>query len=181
MQTQNGTRWHPIREAALLSGLSESTLRYYEQIGIIPRVMRDPGSGHRVYSDRDIDLLQTVSCLNAVGMPLDSIRRYMAAVRDINGDEEDTSDAAAIRTLAATQAELLEAQDARLSGQIERIRIQQAYCRLKIRYWNLRAEGRGEEALRLLDGNRDLIDRVRRTRRGEEHDDSSEAGERTIR
>lgn len=176
MQTQNGTRWHPIREASLLSGLSESTLRYYEQIGIIPRVMRDPGSGHRVYSDRDIDLLQTVSCLNAVGMPLDSIRRYMAAVRDISGDgggdgdsgddgdEEDTSDDAAIRTLASTQAELLEAQAARLNDQIERIRIQQAYCQLKIRYWNLRAEGREEDALRLLDGNRDLIDRVRHTR-----------------
>ncbi|WP_300761370.1 MerR family DNA-binding transcriptional regulator, partial [uncultured Bifidobacterium sp.] len=29
------TTWHTIREASMISGLPESTLRYYEQIGII--------------------------------------------------------------------------------------------------------------------------------------------------
>lgn len=28
------TAWHTIREASVISGLPESTLRYYEQIGI---------------------------------------------------------------------------------------------------------------------------------------------------
>ncbi|WP_251882414.1 MerR family DNA-binding transcriptional regulator [Bifidobacterium longum] len=28
------TAWHTIREASMISGLPESTLRYYEQIGI---------------------------------------------------------------------------------------------------------------------------------------------------
>lgn len=27
------TAWHTIREASMISGLPESTLRYYEQIG----------------------------------------------------------------------------------------------------------------------------------------------------
>ncbi len=46
------TTWHSIREASMISGLPESTLRYYEQIGIIDPIARDPSSGHRVYSDR---------------------------------------------------------------------------------------------------------------------------------
>ncbi len=43
------TTWHSIREASMISGLPESTLRYYEQIGIIDPIARDPSSGHRVY------------------------------------------------------------------------------------------------------------------------------------
>ena len=51
------TTWHSIREASMISGLPESTLRYYEQIGIIDPIARDPSSGHRVYSDKDIESL----------------------------------------------------------------------------------------------------------------------------
>ena len=49
------TTWHSIREASMISGLPESTLRYYEQIGIIDPIARDPfkppslfGQGHRI-------------------------------------------------------------------------------------------------------------------------------------
>ena len=45
------TAWHTIREASMISGLPESTLRYYEQIGIIAPIARDPSSGHRAYSE----------------------------------------------------------------------------------------------------------------------------------
>ena len=45
------TTWHTIREASMISGLPESTLRYYEQIGIIAPITRDPSSGHRAYSE----------------------------------------------------------------------------------------------------------------------------------
>ncbi len=38
-----------ILEASRRSGLSEPTLRYYEQIGLIGPVPRDPSSGHRRY------------------------------------------------------------------------------------------------------------------------------------
>ncbi|VUX37282.1 MerR family regulatory protein [Bifidobacterium longum subsp. infantis] len=31
----------------MISGLPESTLRHYEQIGIIAPITRDPSSGHR--------------------------------------------------------------------------------------------------------------------------------------
>ena len=62
----------------MISGLPESTLRYYEQIGIIAPITRDPSSGHRAYSDADLERLTTVSCLAATGMPLESMRTYLA-------------------------------------------------------------------------------------------------------
>ena len=61
----------------MISGLPESTLRYYEQIGIIAPIARDPSSGHRAYTDEDIQSLVTISCLSATGMPLDAMREYL--------------------------------------------------------------------------------------------------------
>lgn len=61
----------------MISGLPESTLRYYEQIGIIDPIARDPSSGHRVYSDKDIESLTTIACLAATCMPLESMREYL--------------------------------------------------------------------------------------------------------
>ena len=42
------TAWHTIlRGVDEFPGLPESTLRYYEQIGMIAPITRDPSSGHR--------------------------------------------------------------------------------------------------------------------------------------
>ena len=108
------TTWHSIREASMISGLPESTLRYYEQIGIIDPIARDPSSGHRVYSDKDIESLTTIACLAATGMPLESMREYLK--NRFDGPEG-----------ARRQIELLDAQSLRLAAKAEALRIQQAY------------------------------------------------------
>lgn len=85
------TTWHSIREASMISGLPESTLRYYEQIGIIDPIARDPSSGHRVYSDKDIESLTTIACLAATSMPLESMREYLKTVSTVRKAPEDRS------------------------------------------------------------------------------------------
>ena len=132
------TTWHSIREASMISGLPESTLRYYEQIGIIDPIARDPSSGHRVYSDKDIESLTTIACLAATGMPLD-------------GPEG-----------ARRQIELLDAQSLRLAAKAEALRIQQAYVSLKSLYWRAIAEGHEDEANRILEENKDVIENVKK-------------------
>lgn len=158
------TQWHTIREASLLSGLSESTLRYYEQIGIIPPVTRDPSSGHRVYTDHDLDVLQSISCMNAIGMSLESMRQYLANSAEIFSKPEETTDSNLVRERSKQQIELLDAQASRLAEQAERIKIQQAYCSLKTMYWSAVAEGRREDAERILTDNRDIAEQVRHNR-----------------
>ena len=66
---------YSIREAAQLIGLPESTLRYYETIGLMNPVGRDPSSKHRRYTDHDIDY--AVACLNATGMSIGDMRAYL--------------------------------------------------------------------------------------------------------
>ena len=100
------TTWHSIREASMISGLPESTLRYYEQIGIIDPIARDPSSGHRVYSDKDIESLTTIACLAATGMPLESMREYLK--NRFDGPEG-----------ARRQIELLDAQSLRLAAKAD--------------------------------------------------------------
>ena len=78
MTTHAVARSYSIKEAAALTGLPASTLRYYEQIGVISPVSRGASSGHRVYDDDDLDQLMWVSCLAATGMSIGDMRAYMA-------------------------------------------------------------------------------------------------------
>ena len=146
------TTWHSIREASMISGLPESTLRYYEQIGIIDPIARDPSSGHRVYSDKDIESLTTIACLAATGMPLESMREYLK--NRFDGPEG-----------ARRQIELLDAQSLRLAAKAEALRIQQAYVSLKSLYWRAIAEGHEDEANRILEENKDVIEKRQETAR----------------
>lgn len=132
----------------MISGLPESTLRYYEQIGIIDPIARDPSSGHRAYTDEDIQSLVTISCLSATGMPLEAMREYLK--NRFDGTE------------GARQMELLDAQTLRLAAKAESIRMQQAYVSLKTLYWRAVAEGHDDEAQRLLEENHDVIETVKK-------------------
>lgn len=147
------TTWHTIREASLISGLPESTLRYYEQIGIIDPIARDPSSGHRAYSDDDLESLTTIACLSATGMPLDAMREYLH-------NRFDGPDG------ARRQMELLDAQSLRLAAKAESIRMQQAYVSFKTLYWRAVAEGRESDAEQLLEDNRDIVEKVKRLQLG---------------
>ena len=61
--------------------LSSYTLRYYEKIGLLKHVHRN-SSGHRVYSNRDIDWVNFIKRLKDTGMPLEEIQKY-ASLRDL--------------------------------------------------------------------------------------------------
>ena len=42
-------------------------MRYYEEIGLIGPISRDASSGHRRYREEDLDTLQALACLRAMG------------------------------------------------------------------------------------------------------------------
>lgn len=53
-------------------GIPASTLRYYEELGIIKNVGRD-GSGKRVYTKEHIDRLNAILCFKNAGMTMSDI------------------------------------------------------------------------------------------------------------
>ena len=148
MTTHAVDRSYSIKEAAALTGLPASTLRYYEQIGVIAPVGRGASSGHRVYDDEDLDQLMWVSCLAATGMSVSDMRLYLANNR--LGAQA-----------AADQRRLLEEQQARLATEAEALALRRRYVALKIDYWQAVADGDATRSEQLSGRARELADELR--------------------
>ena len=77
-----------IAEAAEAAGVSVHTLRYYERAGLLAPVERN-GSGHRRFTERDVEWAITCSRFRATGMPIRRIRDYAELVRAGDGNEAE--------------------------------------------------------------------------------------------
>ena len=69
-----------ISQLAERTGFSASTLRYYEQAGLLPNTARTPG-GYRSYDDRAVGRLRFIARAKQLGLPLEEIRN-LASVWD---------------------------------------------------------------------------------------------------
>ena len=65
-----------IKEAAELTGVSIDNLRYYERIGLIPKVPRT-SSGIRDYDEISIRWIEFVIKFKKAGASIESIREYI--------------------------------------------------------------------------------------------------------
>lgn len=76
--------FYTVGEMAKLLGIAPSTLRYYDQEGLLPFVERS-SNGVRVFKDVDFEWLQIIQCLKKTGMPLKDIRTFIHMA--MQGDE----------------------------------------------------------------------------------------------
>lgn len=60
--------------------ISTDTLRYYERIGLIPTVSRNP-SGIREYTELDIRRVDFIKCMRGAGLPIDVLIEYVGLVQ----------------------------------------------------------------------------------------------------
>jgi DNA-binding transcriptional MerR regulator len=72
-------RRYRVRDFAHITGVTVKALQHYDRLGLL-RPSRTP-SGHRIYSDRDVERLQQIVALKSIGVPLKKIK----AVLDGNG------------------------------------------------------------------------------------------------
>ena len=117
-----------IQDVSRRSGLSEPTLRYYEEIGLIGPVARDESSGHRRYRPEDLDVLQALACMRALGVGIEDMRAYQA--------NRSRGHAA-----AAEQRELLLRHAKRIEAEIAAQYTRLDYLREKAALWDARALG----------------------------------------
>jgi MerR family transcriptional regulator, copper efflux regulator len=131
-----------IQDVSRRSGLSEPTLRYYEQVGLIGPIERDESSGHRRYREDDLDTLQALACLRATGVGIADMRTYQA--NRLRG-----------QAAAGEQRDLLLRHAERTEAQIAALHVHLDYLRAKAALWDARDRGDpGAEAsasLRLRD------------------------------
>jgi len=81
-----------IAEVARQTGLTAHTLRYYERDGLMLDRIERAGSGHRLYSERDLRWLSLITGLRSTGMPIRDVKRYAALVRAGDGNERERLD-----------------------------------------------------------------------------------------
>lgn len=67
---------YTIKEAAKRSGVSVDTLRYYEKIGLMPRVQR-ASNGHRRYTGLDLGRLHLLNLLRNTGMSIQEMLKFV--------------------------------------------------------------------------------------------------------
>ena len=65
-----------IAEASAKYGLTCDTLRYYERIGLIPRVPRTSG-GIRNYSEDVCKWIEFIKCMRSAGIQIEALTEYV--------------------------------------------------------------------------------------------------------
>ena len=114
-----------IQQASRQTGLSEPTLRYYEEVGLIGPIARDESSGHRRYRESELDALQAIACLRAMGVGIEDMRTYQAN-RELG------------HAAAGQQRDILLRHAQRVELEIATLRVHLEYLRAKAGLWDAR-------------------------------------------
>lgn len=72
-----------IAGVAEVTGLTPSTLRYYEKIGLIPDVKR-AGGKVREYTNENIEWIDFIKCMRNAGLSIEALKEYTAMIREGN-------------------------------------------------------------------------------------------------
>lgn len=108
----------PIGRLADLTSCRVVTIRYYEQIGILPEPGRSAG-GHRVYDRRHLERLTFIRKARELDFPLEAVRSLL----DLAGGRDDASceevDRIATERLAEVKTKIADL--AALEGTLERL------------------------------------------------------------
>ena len=66
---------YSIKEISKMFSIPASTLRYYEEIGILEDVQKESAT-KRVYTDDHIERLHTIFCFKGTGMTIAKIKEF---------------------------------------------------------------------------------------------------------
>ena len=104
-----------IGEAAKASGVSAKMIRYYESIHLIPTAGRT-GSGYRVYSATEVQMLRFIRRSRDLGFPVEKIEELLALWRDRTRQSSD------VKRLATDQIDGLERKVREMQAMIDTLR-----------------------------------------------------------
>lgn len=109
-----------IAEVAKKFDLTQDTLRYYEKVGLIPKVNRTSG-GIRTYSEYDCGWIDFIKCMRNAGVQVDALVEYVKLFEqgDSTADERKQI---LVREHDRIAAQIVEMQSTlyRLNAKIER-------------------------------------------------------------
>lgn len=112
---------YTIRELSKLTNTTASTLRYYEEIGLLTAVKRD--GKNRIYNDSHLARLYAIQCFKNTGMPIAKMQDFFRYEENIPCHIDD------IITLVTEH-------EADIEEQITVLQRELSHIRHKVRYYN---------------------------------------------
>ena len=100
-----------IGSAAERSGLPPKTIRYYEEIGLIPAAGRTEG-GYRDYDETDVQILRFLRGARGLGFSVPECRELLSLYRDRDRASADVK-AIALQRIEDIERKILELQSMR--------------------------------------------------------------------
>lgn len=128
---------YTISEAAKKCNMPASTLRYYDNQGLMPRIKKNK-AGQRRFSDNDLAWIKILDCLKVSGLKINEIKQY--ADLTIQGDEALTE-----------RLGLFEKQRAEILTQMEELKKSLHHIDYKRWYYQKAIEA-GTESIHFKDG-----------------------------
>lgn len=98
---------YTMKETCQKTGLAYETLKFYCNQGLVPNVKRD-GLNHRIFDDRDVAWINSLTCLKQCDMGIVEMKEYLALCQE--GEET-----------IPERKRILEAKRRALEGEQERI------------------------------------------------------------
>lgn len=112
---------YSINEVSKMFKIPSSTLRYYEQVGILPEIKRNK-SGQRIFTDNHINRIHSICCFKNTGMTISQMKEFFSY------EDAECENIDAILTL-------LEKQKETVSKQLEQLKKDYIHVRKKLCYY----------------------------------------------
>ena len=108
---------HQIGEVAEAVGLSLPTIRYYDEVDLVPPSGRSPG-GFRLYTDADIERLRVVMSMKPLELSIDEIRNLLSMSERMTDPATSQKERLSLAKRLAVVAALAEERCQRLRDQL---------------------------------------------------------------
>lgn len=112
---------YSIKDITEKFGLNASTIRYYEEIGLLENVEhRD--KYHRIYDDSHIDRLAAIECFKKARLSLGDIKQFFEYEKDININ-------------SGRILEMMKKQEEETQAELEKLKAGLKHVQKKIKYY----------------------------------------------
>ena len=71
---------YSIQDISKKTGLTISTLRYYDKEGLFPNLERKE-SNYRVFTELELETLKIIACFKKAGLSINEIKKYMVLIQ----------------------------------------------------------------------------------------------------
>lgn len=128
---------YTMKQACEATGMTYEALKFYCNEGLVPNVKRDKNN-YRVFDDRDIAWIKSLTCLKNCGMRIEDMKRYLALC--LQGESS-----------IPARKEILEGHRAALLARIQELQEHVAYIDWKQQFYDDVLAGRTKYFSNLID------------------------------